>query len=341
MNKIARFIKKYELMFKMYNLSQIQKKIIHELGKNSRQSYKKISKSIKSKKEVVAYNTTQLLEKGVIAKFVPVFDLSKLSIISGKIYLRLAGLKKEQEQKVIDSLAKDKEISWLAKAVGRWDLLIGIYSQNINYFSKKKDEILSKLSKYIQDYDVSFIEAGLVYNRDYLIESQPQNRKEFIFEQGKTEKTNLTNIEKRIIGLIKNNARVEVIEISRKLNLDARTITKYIKNLWKKGVLQGYTVFLNLKSIGFKLNKLCIYLEKYDKEKIFEILSYLKLNSNTIHVIKSLGKWEFEIETENNNIDEVYNYISELKAQFPDAIKQIDLVTIVDEMKLEFFPEEI
>lgn len=328
-------------MYKMVNLSPIQKKILYELGKNSRQSYKQISKNIKSKKEVIAYHINQLLEKEIITKFVPVFDLSRLGIITGKIYLRLAGLKEEQELKVLESLTKDKEISWIARSIGRWDLFLGIYSKNLNDFSRKKDEILSKLSKYVQDYDLAFIESGLVFNRDYLIGNQVSYRKEFIFEQSKISLDKLSSTEKQIIKLIKDNSRIETIEISKKLDLDARTISRNIKNLEKRGILQGYTVFLDLQKADLKLNKLCIYLKNYNEEKIREIVSYLKLNPCVIHIIKSLGKWELEAELENEDSDEIYDYINRLKNQFPESIKQIDLATIVQEIKLDFFPDEI
>ena len=39
-------------------------------------------------------------------------------------------------------------------------------------------------------------------------------------------------------------------------------------------------------------------------------------------------------------INSVYDYISELKNKFPKIMKRIQLVTITDELKLEFFPEE-
>ncbi len=68
---------------------------------------------------------------------------------------------------------------------------------------------------------------------------------------------------------------------------------------------------------------------------------HLKQNPQVIHIIKSLGSWELEAEIESNNINYVYDYIKELKNKFPEQIKRIDQATIIEEQKLEFFPERI
>jgi Lrp/AsnC family leucine-responsive transcriptional regulator len=322
----------------MEKISEIDKKIIYELGKNSRQSYKQIAKNIKSKKEVVAYHINELLEKGIIDKFVPVFSLTRLGIFSNKIYLRLGGLSKNAEEKIVSSLVRDKNVAWIARAVGRWDLLLGFYSKNIIEFSKIKEAVLSKISNYIEEYQTSFIEDGFVFNRDYLLENKNSRRELIYGGQLKFEK--IDELDYKIISLIKNNARIEMIELSEKLFVDPRTIIARIKSLQERGILQGYAVFLNLNKIGFQLYKLCISLKNYEKSLIESFLDYCKKNPNTIHVIKCIGSWEVELEIESDNLNQVYGYIKELKNNFPSMIKEIELVTIIEEPKLEFFPEK-
>ncbi len=323
----------------MDKLNKIDEKILYELGKNARASYKQIAKNIKSKKEVVAYHIHQLLKNKIITKFVTVFALSKLGIFSSKIYLRLQGLDKEAEKKMYNYLILNPDIAWVAKSVGRWDLLIGIYTKNIIDFSIKKNRILSKFSEYIKDYDVTQIEDGLVFNRDYLINKPTTYRKEFVFGGG-VESINLTQEDLKIIHLTKNNARFQAVDIANQLNLDVRTVTNRIKNLQKRGIIQGFTVFINLKQLGIGFHKLCIYLQNHEQKNINSLISFLREYPNTVHLIKSLGSWEIEIETENNNSNNIYDFISKLKNQFPTLIKQIELVTITDELKLDFFPEK-
>jgi len=84
----------------MEQLSKLDAKILFELGKDAKQSYKQIAQRIHSKKEVVAYHLQQLIKKKIITKFVPVFSLSKLGIFANKIYINLRGLSLVEEQKL-------------------------------------------------------------------------------------------------------------------------------------------------------------------------------------------------------------------------------------------------
>jgi hypothetical protein len=69
------------------------------------------------------------------------------------------------------------------------------------------------------------------------------------------------------------------------------------------------------------------------------VIEYTKLDPLNIHLIKSLGPVELEIELESNDVFNVYEYVNLLKNKFPKTIKQIDLSIITDEMKLDFFPD--
>ena len=282
----------------MVVLSDVDKRILYELGVDARQSYKSLARNIGSKKEVVAYRINQLLKKGVIKKFVPVFSLYKLNIFASKIYLRLHGLSKESEEELYDYLLNNPHIVWVAKCVGHWDLLLGMYTKNIVDFARKKHEILSRFSEYIMGYDITQLEDGLVFNRDYLINRDLSYRKEFTFG-GEVDKLELSSIDLNILKEIKDNARFQVVELGKKFGLDSRTVLRKIKGFEKNGLIQGYTVFIDLNKIGMRLNKLCIYLSKYDDEDINRLISFIKFHPNTIHLIKSLGSWELEVETEN------------------------------------------
>ena len=321
-------------------LSVVDKKIIYELGRNSRHSYKELAQRIKSKKEIVSYHITNLLNKKTITKFVPVISLTKLGIYSFKIYLKLHGLSELREKQMYEELIKNPEVIWIAKSIGQWDLMLGFYNTDIVSFANQKNEILSRFSQFIEAYDITMIEDALVFNRDYLVEKKLDYRKEFIFG-GEQEKLLLYKDELELLSLIRNKGRFLVLDVAKELKQDPRTIISKIKKLEKQGVIQGYTVFLNLKSIGYQLHKICIYFSTHEKQEINKIIVHLKQNPQVIHIIKSLGSWELEAEIESNNINYVYDYIKELKNKFPEQIKRIDQATIIEEQKLEFFPERI
>jgi DNA-binding Lrp family transcriptional regulator len=247
-------------------------------------------------------------------------------------------LNKEKETKLIESLIKDKEVAWIAKTIGRWDLLLGFYAKNIIEFAKVKDRILSKLSPHLEDYNLTFIEEAIILNRDYLLRDKRTNASEFLFT-GKLKNEKIDNLDLSIIHELQNNSRKPILEIAHKLRLDARTIKNRIANLKHRQILQGQTIFLNLNKMNLQLHKLCITLQNYNLSNLQTMIDYCKYNPHIIHIIKSIGSWELELELEEENLEKVYHFIKLLKSEFSGIIKQVELVTIIEESKLEFFPE--
>src|SRR3989344_2234147 len=317
-------------------LDELDKKILYELGRDATQSYKKISKEIKSKKPVVAYHIQNLEKKKIIWKYVPIISLIRLGIYSHKIYFRFHGLTKEKKKELIENLVKNKYINWVAESVGVWDLLISIYSKNVIDFSIKKNEIFEKYGNFIQDYSISLLEDALVFNRDYLVKKNLSYRDEFIFG-GKNEIETIDEKQREILRIIRNDGRFSLLDLARKTNFHVGTIQKKIKSLEKMGIIQGYTTFLNMTRANLKFFKLCIYLKKYSKKEINGLLNYCKSNKNIIHIIKTVGDWELEIELESENLNYIYEIVNELKTKFHQVIKKIDLITINNEIKLDFF----
>lgn len=319
-------------------ISDIDKKIIYELGKNARITYQKLAKISNSKKTVIAYHIEQLQQKEIIWKFVPVISLSRLGIYTYKIYFKFQGLDKQQKKAMLDALQIDPHIAWTAEATGTWDLLIALYCQNLIEFANKKKELFHKYGDYIEEYAITLIEDGLVFNRDYLIKNKIDYRKEFIY--GGTPKLELIDEDqKNIIRLIKNEGRYQITKIAEKLKLNVKTIMTKIKDLEDRKIIQGYTTFLHINNISLKFFKLCLYFQDYREEKFNEVLQFCKMQKNVLHLVKSIGAWELELEIEAENVEYIYDLIEEIKTKYPKIIKKIDVIIITNERKLEFFPE--
>lgn len=319
-------------------LEGLDRKILYELGRNARLSYSQISKEIKSKKPIVAYHVQNLEKKNIIWKYVPVISLSRLGLYAHKIYFRFHGLNTEKKKELINELVENKYVNWVAESVGVWDLLISIYAKNILEFAIRKNEIFEKYGEFVQDYSITLLEDALVFNRDYLIEKNTNYRKEFVFG-GKIEIEEIDEKQQKILRLIKNDGRFSLLNIAKKTKLNVGTVQSKIKDLENRGIIQGYTTFINLNQTNLNFFKLCLHLNKYGKKEFNELLNFCKSSQNVLHLIKSIGDWEFEIEFESDRVDDIYDFIDELKTKFPSLIQKIDLIIIKNERKLDFFPE--
>lgn len=319
-------------------ISVLDRKILYELGNNARLGNKEITQKIGSKKTVVAYHIQHLIEDKVIWKFVPVISLSRLGLYGFKMYVRFSGLAKETKDRIISELVNNPSINWVAEATGEWDLLWSTLSSNVLEFAKQKNAFIASYGKYIQEYSITILEDALVFNRDYLVSKNLAYRKEFVFG-GANARESLDKEQKRILQAIRNDGRFHATKLAQKLDLNVRTVLSKIADLEKRKIIQGYTTFLNIDKISLKFFKLCLYFQDFSEESYNKLLSFCKAHRNIVHVIKSIGNWDLELEIEAENVEQIYSFIEDIKTQYPKTVKKIDIVIITKEHKLEFFPE--
>ena len=320
----------------MRKLDLLDKKIIFELDTNARATFSEIGKKLAIGKNNVQYRVKRLLEDRVIKKFVTQISLGTLGLFLGKFYIQLSGFDNKRENEMYNYLISDKRISWVAKCEGRWDLMIGYYVESLKQLNQIKQDLFKKYEKFISSYDVVFLVEGHISQRTYLVNKKavPKKVEEFI---GK-EKVELDEKDKEILRFISNDARYNYLDIAKKLKLNIKTVQRRVKDLEKKGVIQGYITFLDPKKIGYNFFKLCIYLQNYGS-RFGEFLKYCKELTNVIHTIESLGPWEVEIEIETESLEDFYNLTHQIRNEYSDIIKKTESVIISNEMKLDFFPQ--
>ncbi len=320
----------------MRKLDLIDRKIILDLDTNARATFSEVGKKLGIGKNNVQYRVKRLIEDGVIKKFVTQFSLGTLGLFLGKFYLQLSGFVKEKEDEIYDYLIKDRRISWIAKCEGRWDLMIGCYVESIKQLSEIKQDFFKKYEKYITSYDAVFLVEGYTSQRTYLLSknAMPKKIKKFIGNK----KTELSDKDKQIVRLIANDGRFNYLDIAQKTGLNIKTAQRRIRELEKKGVIQGYVTFLDPKKIGYSFFKLCIYLHNYES-KLDAFLSYCMELPNVVHVIESLGPWEIELEIETETLEDFYKLTHQIRNEHSDIIKKTESAIISNEMKLDFFPQ--
>jgi len=90
------------------------KRLLYELDKNSRQSYRRLAKKIRLSKNAVRYKMQVLQERGIIKQFHTVVDTGKLGYITFRLYINLHDTTPEKEEEIINFLKNKDIVTWLA-----------------------------------------------------------------------------------------------------------------------------------------------------------------------------------------------------------------------------------
>ena len=309
------------------------KKILSILDINSRQTNSKISKQVGLSKDVVNYRIKRLEKIGIINGYYSVIDFSKLGYFSIRVYLKLIDATIEQEKRIIDFLIKQKETFFIAKIEGNFDIGIGVIIKEIYEFEELWTKLKTKFKKNIDKEEISIFTKAYHFHRAYILDKKKDDSKSEIFGGSKEEKHDEKDL--KILKLIAQNARIPIIEISEKLKISPKTIDFRIKQLEKKGIIQGHRFIFNFNLLQYEYYKVDLNLK--DTTRLKELIEYAKNHPNILYIDQTIGGSDFEFDLEVKNKTEFLNILKDLRQKFPE-IREWKYFTINNYQKLLYFP---
>jgi DNA-binding Lrp family transcriptional regulator len=312
------------------------KRLLFELDSNSRQSAAQIAKKIGLSKEVVNYRIKRLEDEKIITSYQTIINLSALNIIQFKICLALQGIKNAELNTILEILNEKKEVKWIVSCKGNWDLIIALETDSLDGIAKIKLEILEIFGDFIRNKSISILSEAETYSRIYLLDETKEKKTKNIMKFSK-EKIPFDDTDLEILKILSKNARKPIIEIAKDLNTTPRIIQYRIKELIEKKIILGFKIAINYEKLGIRFFKTFIYLENPKKDRVKQLLSRLSIHKNVIHNVKVIGNWDLEPEFEVENESEFDKIMDQIKNDFSDIIKNIDIITIQKEYKFVYF----
>ena len=149
-----------------------------------------------------------------------------------------------------------------------------------------------------------------------------------ITSKERTIKLDLKN--KKILSLLMADARINLSEISKKVELSKSNVSRRISQMEESELITGYHAFIDVSKIG--INSTLVLLKtkatQYDKEKYIQRIANLKKVYSLVEIIGdfdiALGIYSKSLEEKNKILDEVLKdshikdfEICEVKTKFP------------------------
>ncbi len=311
------------------------KKILHELDKNSRIPSSQIAKKVGLSSEAVNYRIKKLEKEEIITQYQLIINLAKLDIIQFKICLALQYIKEEQLKLIINKLKKNNAVKWIVSSKGNWDLILSLETNSLEKIDNLKNNILELFKGSIREKAISILVEAETYPRNYLLDEKNLTSSRTIMKKDSIVK--LDDVDSTILKELTKNARISLVDLAEKLKSTPRIINYRIKQLEKKRVILGYKIAIDYEKLGIRFFKLFIYLGKAQEEKIKSLVDYFINHKNIIHNVRVIGNWDFEPEIEVYSEEKFDEILVELKEEFSEIIQKIDIITISKEHKFVYF----
>jgi len=317
-------------------LKSIEKLILSRLELDSRIPFSRFKGKIRKSQQRISYTVNSLVEKSIIQKFYTIIDYSKLDVLSFRVYFRVSYISEEKYKELINYLVSEPHTSWIATCGGRYDLICTFFTSNPSQFNKTLKSIIEKFPEQLQNYLVLTTIVIRRFGRKYLFRDYLPH--EIIFG-GDKEPEEIDEIDMRILSELSEDARKSSVKISEMLSLTPKTIIERIKKLQNREIILGFKPLLNPRKIGYNSTLLLIKYHNISSKLENKLINFLKIHTNVIGVVKTIGEWDIEIEIETKDSVELRKVEMEIRQRFVSLIQHIESIPLYKSYKKNFFPK--
>ena len=141
----------------------------------------------------------------------------------------------------------------------------------------------------------------------------------------------------KILISLSKNARASLLEIAKEVRISAELTSYRIKQLQKRGIIQGYRVMIDVEKLGYHFYKAEIRLSNY--KKIKQIMQFCHQHPNIYQVDKTIGGETLEIEFHVKKLQGMLDIIAEIEGIFQNTIESFDYITVLSEEKMVYMPK--
>jgi Lrp/AsnC family leucine-responsive transcriptional regulator len=138
-----------------FDFDSHDKLILKELDENSRKSLAELSKKAGLSRDAVRNRIKKMVDSSVILAFKPIYNPPSLGYnIVNYIVISLYNPSAEKEAEFLKFMKANKNVTYIASLIGKWDYIIDVMAENQAEFDKVWKGIRQHFPEMIKDYEI-------------------------------------------------------------------------------------------------------------------------------------------------------------------------------------------
>ena len=313
-------------MEKTLQIDAVDRKLLFELDRNARIPASKLAKIVRKSREAVKYRIEQLEKKGIIQKYITSINPNKLGFELYKVYLQLENIPEERER-FYEYIKNDERVYWMGVCDGVWDCIFAVYAKNPAELYEIKNAIISEFRHLIIKKETGTLVDVHQYPKKFLTGEIAEP----VVFAGDIKENKIDETDRKILGVIINNARLPTTEIAKKSRASVEMVRSRIKSMEEKNIILGYRISIDLNKLGLEFFKAIIYLKSLSKEEEDALYQYMYRHPKSVYYIRTITPWEVEFEFVVESYVEFNKIINDLRKTFPNVIRNYESVLFIYE----------
>ena len=312
------------------------RKILFELEQDSRQSLQQLARKVGLRKETVFHRMRNLEKKRIIKSYLTEIDTYKLGYGFYPCLIRFQSTTPAKEKEIFDYLGKSRYMAWLTKCEGAWDLTFTLIAKSNFEVNEFFQEFLERYGRYVIDKHIFITTEIHYFKRGFWLDKKTTET----ISTGGVEKIDIDENDLELLKILVLNARKPLVEISKQLKINPKTLTYKIRRLEKQKIIQGSRILVDFSKIGYKFYKVWFSLQNLTEENFENLMKYFREHPNIIWTTKFIGYYDLSIEMEVKDVEEFRSILGDIKEKFSSLIKKHESLLIFEEKMVSYVPTE-
>lgn len=325
---------------KLVKIDLKDRRILHQLDIDARQSYAQIGKKIRLSKSVVEYRINRLKERGIIRGFYTLINTSRFGLINFRLFIRFRNTTSEIEEQIISYLQEDDRVAWMVRCDGNWDISFRIETKDVYGFGDWTEKLHSKFSQHIDEERVFIFTYSEIWNKEYLLEKDI--REDVVVQRHiiRPSENSLEENDLAILEMLSKDCRIPLVKIAEKTGLSTKTISKRIRMYLDEEYISSFRVLINYFLLGYEYYQVLFNLMSPSPQEKDELLTYLKRDPGITFYEEVIGGADFEIELQVKDAAHFRTILKGIKERFGRLIKNHEYLSYYKEYPVPAFRKE-
>lgn len=317
----------------MVKLDLLDRKVMYELDLNARLTSSQLAKKLRRSKETVNFRVNRLVKNGYVKGFYTVLNTSKLGWYYYKVYMKFKNTTPDKEKEIFGYLQKQDHTAYLGSMEGYYDCIFLVMVQSPKDMTDFMNPFIENYGEFIQEKEIHTVVVAHRLNQKFLFSGEASKDSCYSEVIGNYK---LDDVDKKILQLISQNARMPLIEIAKRVNVDHKVVKYRLKKLERDNIILSYVSSPDFDKLGLIFIQINISLKNPGVKK--SLINYFDSTKKCLFALELLGKYDFTVEIHVENNEQLRSIIDEFRVKFANQYNGYDVSTIRKEYVMVWLP---
>lgn len=309
------------------------RKILYELDRNSRMTFKELGKRLKISKETAAFRVKRLVKEGYIKNFITTTNTSNLNRFYYKLFYKFHKTTPAVDGEIVKFVQDYHAVAYFASLEGRYDITFLLLSKSFHDLYKFLVPFREKFGAYILEQEILTLTSTHRFNfRFFLDEGTELTHTKYVETLSEPD---IDETDYQIILNLAKNSRIALIELAKITGTETNVVKYRIKKLLKSGILGANVLDVNFEKFGVQQIQVDFTLRSHSVTH--KLIGFIAQSPKSTFATITLGKYDLAAEFAVENIKELRKILGHIKEKFSQDIINEDIFTM-EEHSVNWFP---